>query len=65
MTWLRVIRKVHQIEVMMGRNVNSVEEFTNQQNVLHMGRNVANAKKIIGQTAVTPKRFTKHHFTIR
>ena len=30
---------------MMGRNVNSVEEFTNQENVLHMGRNVINTKK--------------------
>ena len=34
-----------QIEVMMGTNVNSAEQFTNQENVLHMGRSDVNARK--------------------
>ena len=34
-----------QTEVIMGRNVNSLEEITNQENVLHIDRNNVNARK--------------------
>ena len=48
-------------KVMMGRNVNSVEGFTNQENVQHMDRNVTNARRrIIGQVAVMQGKFMKH-----
>ena len=44
-------------------NVNSVEGFTNKENVLHLGRNVVNArKKIIGQTRDFSKHFAKPLF---
>ena len=49
------------IEVMMERNVNSAEEFANQQNVLHMRRSFRECKgKIIEQIAIRPRRFMKH-----
>ena len=31
----------------MGRNVNFVDKFTNQESVLHMGRNAISAKRTI------------------
>ena len=40
---------------------NSVEGFTNQENVQHIDRNVANARRrIIGQVAVIQGKFMKH-----
>ena len=37
----------------MGRNVNFVDEFTNQESILHMGRNATSAKRrITGQAVV-------------
>ena len=36
----------------MGKNVNFVGEFTNQESVLHMGRNATSAKRRITEQAV-------------
>ena len=37
----------------VGRNANSVDEFTNQKSVLHMGRNATGTKRrITGQAVV-------------
>lgn len=53
--------KMNQMEAMMERNVNSVEELTNKENVLHIGKNFVNARrKMTGQTAVTLRRFMNH-----
>ena len=42
-----------QLRPWMGRNVNSVDEFTNQESVLHMGRNATGTKRrITGQAVV-------------
>ena len=46
--------------------VNSVEGFTNQENVQHMDRNVANARRrIIGQVAVIQGKFMKHQLNLQ
>lgn len=53
--------KMNQMEAMMERNVNSVEELTNKENVLHIGKNFVNARrKMTGHTAVTLRRFMNH-----
>ena len=42
-----------QLRPWMGRNVNFVDEFTNQESILHMGRNATSAKRrITGQAVV-------------
>ena len=42
-----------QLRPWMGRNVNFVDELTNQESVLHMDRNAARAKRrITGQAVV-------------
>ena len=45
----------------MGRDVKFVDEFTNQQSVLHMGRNATSAKRrITDQAVVRQRKYTKH-----
>ena len=41
-----------QLRPSMGRDVNFVDEFTNQESVLHMGRNATSVKRRITGEAV-------------
>ena len=54
------IRRDH-LRSWIGRNVNFVNEFTNQESALHMGRNATRAKRgITGQSVVRKRKYTKH-----
>ena len=45
----------------MGRDVNFVDEFANQESLLHMGRNATSAeRRITGKAVAWQRKYMKH-----